>query len=290
MPNRLAQETSPYLRQHQDNPVDWYPWGPEALERAKREDKPIHLSVGYSACHWCHVMAHESFENAEIAQSMNERFINIKVDREERPDLDQIYQNVAQVFTHSGGWPLTVFLTPELKPFFGGTYFPAEDKYGRPGFQRVVKALSDAYKNERGAVAENAEKADRRHPFDGGRRRSRCGTAELSVLQDAGKSLLMNVDWTHGGLGSAPKFPNSMTFSYLWRLGTRSASKGHARRRYSHSPGWRRVEFTITWAAGFPVTRWMSAGRCPTSRRCFTTTACYLSSMPKYCFRTVRSL
>src|SRR6476469_3639523 len=144
MANRLVNETSPYLRQHADNPVDWYPWGPEALERARREDKPILLSIGYAACHWCHVMEHESFEDHETASLMNENFINIKVDREERPDLDQIYQNVAQVMTQGGGWPLTVFLTPDLKPFYGGTYFPPDDRYGRPGFKRVLSALSNA--------------------------------------------------------------------------------------------------------------------------------------------------
>src|SRR6185312_7557738 len=127
MPNRLSLESSPYLLQHQNNPVDWYPWGEEALARAKKEGKPILLSIGYSACHWCHVMEHESFENPQIAQQMNENFINIKVDREERPDLDQIYQNVALAMTRGGGWPLTTFLTPDLKPFYGGTYFPPKD-------------------------------------------------------------------------------------------------------------------------------------------------------------------
>lgn len=158
MANRLANETSPYLRQHQDNPVDWYPWGPEALERARDEDKPILLSVGYSACHWCHVMAHESFENAQIAALMNESFVNVKVDREERPDLDHIYQNVALALTKGGGWPLTVFLTPELKPFYGGTYFPPEDRHGRPGFARVLRTLSQAYVHDRSAVRQNAER------------------------------------------------------------------------------------------------------------------------------------
>src|SRR5690242_1529574 len=156
--NALAHETSPYLLQHKDNPVHWQAWGPEAFAAAKAESKPILLSIGYAACHWCHVMAHESFENPEIARLMNENFICIKVDREERPDLDQIYQNVAQAMTRSGGWPLTVFLTPELKPFFGGTYFPPADRWGRPGFPRVLQALSEAYRNEPQAVAENARK------------------------------------------------------------------------------------------------------------------------------------
>ena len=134
--NRLIHETSPYLLQHAHNPVDWYPWGEEALARAKQEQKPILLSIGYSACHWCHVMERESFENEEIAAVMNELFINIKVDREERPDLDEIYMNAVQVMTRQGGWPMTVFLTPDLKPFYGGTYYPPTDRYGRPGFPK----------------------------------------------------------------------------------------------------------------------------------------------------------
>jgi len=137
MPNRLQHETSPYLRQHAENPVDWYPWGEEALQRARKEDRPIILSVGYSACHWCHVMAHESFEDPEIARRMNDWFVNVKLDREERPDLDQIYQGVVALLGRGGGWPLTVFLLPDLRPFFGGTYFPKTDRYGMPGFGRL---------------------------------------------------------------------------------------------------------------------------------------------------------
>src|SRR6187200_1580404 len=150
--NRLAREASPYLLQHADNPVDWYPWGPEALDRARQEDKPILLSIGYAACHWCHVMEHESFEDEAIAALMNERFVNIKVDREERPDLDQIYQLVVQLMGRSGGWPLTVFLTPAQRPFFGATYFPPEDHHGMPGFPKVLVALSDAYRHQRDEV------------------------------------------------------------------------------------------------------------------------------------------
>src|SRR6202035_4480849 len=152
MPNRLARETSPYLQQHALNPVDWYPWGPEALERAKREDKPILLSIGYSACHWCHVMERESFENEDIAHVMNEWFVSIKVDREERPDLDQIYQLVVQLMGRTGGWPLTVFLTPEQKPFFAGTYFPPADRYGMPGLPKILEAVADAYRERRGEI------------------------------------------------------------------------------------------------------------------------------------------
>src|SRR5215510_1842087 len=156
-PNRLIDETSPYLLQHAYNPVDWNPWSAETLERAKREDKPILLSIGYSACHWCHVMERESFENDEIARLMNDNFICIKVDREERPDLDQIYMGAVQMMTGSGGWPLTVFLLPTGEPFLGGTYFPPDDRYGRPGFPRVLLAVADAYRSKRDEVANNAQ-------------------------------------------------------------------------------------------------------------------------------------
>src|SRR4051812_16771114 len=214
MANRLAGESSPYLRQHQENPVDWYPWGEDALKRAREENKPILLSVGYSACHWCHVMAHESFENAETARLMNESFVNIKVDREERPDLDQVYQNVAQLMTRGGGWPLTVFLTPELKPFFGGTYFPPEDRHGRPGFPRVLTALSDAFRNDPAAIADNAARLtdaigkleSGEHP--GGREALENKRPDPAALRKIADSVLSHVDWRNGGFGGAPKFPN----------------------------------------------------------------------------------
>src|SRR5271170_5119297 len=156
-PNRLINEQSPYLRQHAYNPVDWHAWGPDALGRAKAENRPILLSIGYSACHWCHVMERESFENEAIAKLMNERFVNVKVDREERPDLDQIYQLVVQLMGRSGGWPLTVFLTPDQRPFFGGTYFPPVDRYGMPSFTKVLHAIHDAYASQRGEVDSQAK-------------------------------------------------------------------------------------------------------------------------------------
>src|SRR4051812_7991573 len=154
--NRLAGETSPYLLQHAHNPVDWYPWGPEALAKARAEERPIFLSIGYSACHWCHVMEHESFENLQIAQRMNESFVNIKVDREERPDLDQIYMNAVQMLTGRGGWPMSVFLTPDLAPFFGGTYWPPTPRMGMPGFDQVLAAVADAWHSRRDEVVEQA--------------------------------------------------------------------------------------------------------------------------------------
>ena len=157
MPNHLANETSPYLLQHKDNPVDWYPWGPEALQLAKETQKPIFLSIGYSACHWCHVMEHESFEDEAIAKSLNEKFVCIKVDREERPDLDQIYMNATQMMTGRGGWPMSVFLTPDLKPFFAGTYWPPKASRGMPGFDQVLEGVSKAWENNREAAVASAD-------------------------------------------------------------------------------------------------------------------------------------
>src|SRR6266850_2677502 len=155
--NRLIHETSPYLLQHAHNPVDWHPWGDEAFQKAKHENRPILLSIGYSACHWCHVMERESFENEEIAALMNDLFVNIKVDREERPDVDEIYMNAVQMLTGRGGWPMTVFLTPEGKPFFGGTYFPPEDRHGMPGFPRILQAVAQAYRDRPDDVAKSVE-------------------------------------------------------------------------------------------------------------------------------------
>src|SRR5436190_16942857 len=155
--NRLVNETSPYLLQHAHNPVDWYAWGEEAFARAREEQKPVLLSIGYSACHWCHVMEHESFENEEIARLMNELFVNIKVDREERPDLDQIYMNAVQMMTHHGGWPMTVFLTPDAVPFYGGTYYPPQDRYNMPGFPRVLISVAEAYKERQHEITETSK-------------------------------------------------------------------------------------------------------------------------------------
>ncbi|QDE70829.1 MULTISPECIES: thioredoxin domain-containing protein [Myxococcus] len=221
--NRLAREPSPYLRQHAHNPVDWFPWGEEALAKAKAENKPILLSVGYSACHWCHVMAHESFESPETARLMNEGFINIKVDREERPDLDQIYQGVVQLMGQGGGWPLTVFLTPDLKPFYGGTYFPPQDRYGRPGFPRLLMALRDAWENKQDEVQRQSAQFE-----EGLGELATYGLeAAPAVLTAAdvvgmGQRMAKQVDAVHGGFGGAPKFPNPMNFALMlraWRRG-----------------------------------------------------------------------
>jgi hypothetical protein len=216
--NRLAREASPYLLQHAHNPVDWYPWGPEALERSKREDKPILLSIGYAACHWCHVMEHESFEDEAIAKQMNELFVNVKVDREERPDLDQIYQLVVQLMGRSGGWPLTVFLTPEQKPFFAGTYFPPHDKFGMPGFPKVLSAVADAYRSRRGEVEMQAQEIA--HEIGRvGRIPRASGEPGPDYLGVAAGKLLRRFDERFGGFGTRPKFPNTMNLDVLLRRG-----------------------------------------------------------------------
>ncbi len=219
--NRLAGETSPYLLQHAHNPVDWYPWGPEALERARRDDRPIFLSIGYSACHWCHVMAHESFEDAAIAAQLNRDFVAIKVDREERPDLDDIYMAAVQTMTGSGGWPMSVFLTPDLEPFYGGTYFPPEDRHGMPSFARVLTGVADAFRTRREEVVAQGRQlaALLREQLD-----VRSGTAdpELQHLAAAATSLASAFDATHGGFGGAPKFPAPMTLEFLLRAWRRN--------------------------------------------------------------------
>jgi uncharacterized protein len=215
-PNRLADETSPYLLQHRFNPVDWYPWGVEAFERARREDRPVLLSVGYSACHWCHVMERESFEDPAIAGLMNERFINIKVDREERPDVDSIYMQAVQAMTGHGGWPMTVFLTPDGVPFHGGTYFPPGDRHGMPGFPRVLEAVAQFYRDRRGEAASvGQELLERIRQSE----RVRAGGDLLTpaVLDAAYQGLRAEFDARHGGLGRAPKFPQPIAFDFLLR-------------------------------------------------------------------------
>ena len=213
--NSLIHETSPYLLQHANNPVNWYSWTDEALEKAKEENKPIFLSIGYSSCHWCHVMAHESFENEDIAKIMNENFINIKVDREERPDIDDIYQKVCQIASGQGGWPLSVFLTPDQKPFYVGTYFPILDSYGRPGFGSLLRQLAQSWKEKPQDVRKAAEN------FLTTLQKTEIATApsklEKSILDEAAINLMQIADPVNGGFGSAPKFPNSANLSFLLR-------------------------------------------------------------------------
>ena len=274
MPNRLAGETSPYLIQHAGNPVDWHPWDDEALSLARREGKPILLSIGYSACHWCHVMAHESFEDPRVAAAMNADFVNIKVDREERPDLDQIYQTAHALMTRrSGGWPLTMFLTPDGAPFFGGTYFPKEGRYGLPGFLDLLPRVAAAYR-ERGAdIAEQAAElknalaslepapdgraaALHRHPP---RRRSRSSSSG-SIPNTAGSA-------------RRPSFRTRPISSSACASTFGPATPTHSTSSASRSRGWPRAAFTISWAAASAATASMRSGRFRTSRRCSTTTA-----------------
>ena len=216
MPNRLIDETSPYLLQHARNPVDWYPWGEEALTRASREDRPILLSIGYSACHWCHVMERESFENDDIAQLMNESFVCIKVDREERPDLDSVYMEAVQAMTGRGGWPLTVFLTPDQRPFFGGTYFPPEDRQGMPGFPRVLRTILEAYRTRKGQVDSAASEVIA-HLGQAQKARRSLEPLTADALHSAYVQLRPQFDRENGGLGTEPKFPQPMILEFLLR-------------------------------------------------------------------------
>ena len=219
--NRLAEQTNPYLLQHAHNPVDWYTWGSEAFEKAKKEDKPVFLSIGYSTCHWCHVMERESFEDEQIAKIMNEHFVSIKVDREQRPDVDEIYMNAVVMMTGSGGWPLSVFLTPEGKPFYGGTYFPPRDAYGRPGFERVLLSVAEAWKNRRQELVGSATKMSEllQNP---------TGLIEKSnlspeILENALTSFQNVFDAVNGGFGTAPKFPQPTNLSMLLSYWKRTA-------------------------------------------------------------------
>jgi len=219
MPNHLVDATSPYLLQHAENPVDWYPWGSTALSRAKSEDKPIFLSIGYAACHWCHVMAHESFEDPAIAEILNGNFICIKVDREERPDLDSIYMAAVVAMTQSGGWPMSVFLTPDLKPFYGGTYFPPSPRHNLPSFREVIIAVAAAWQRERSQVVQVAEqilaniRQSNQLDFSGQK------VIHPKILAEALTALLTTYDWAYGGWGRAPKFPQPMAIEYLLRQG-----------------------------------------------------------------------
>src|SRR5215472_16842933 len=215
--NRLAHEKSPYLLQHAHNPVDWYPWGEEAFAKGRRENKPIFLSIGYSTCHWCHVMAHESFENEEVAAIMNREFVNIKVDREERPDVDRAYMTFVQATTGSGGWPMSVWLTPDLKPFVGGTYFPLEERYGQPAFTRVLERIATAWKEDHDKIVEQGSKivealreSQSAAPGE--------GKIDGSVAEAAYRQFDRAYDPKEGGFGNAPKFPRPVTLNFLTRF------------------------------------------------------------------------
>lgn len=221
--NRLINETSPYLIQHAHNPVDWYPWGDEAFEKARREDKPVLISIGYSACHWCHVMEHESFEDEAVAAVMNEHFVNIKVDMEERPDVDQIYMNFVQITTGRGGWPMNVFLTPEKRPFFGGTYFPPNPRYGMPSWTQILISIAEAYRERRGEIENSADEIvgelRRMAVIEVGKGLS------TDILDSAFASFSRTFDATNGGFGGAPKFPQAMSLEFLLRYHHRTGDE-----------------------------------------------------------------
>lgn len=241
MPNRLARASSPYLLQHQNNPVDWYPWGAEALERARAEDKPIFLSIGYSACHWCHVMEHESFEDPTIAAFLNEHFVSIKVDREERPDLDQIYMNAVQMLTGHGGWPMSVFLLPDQRPFYGGTYWPPQQRMGMPGFMQVLGAIQQAWQDRRAQIETQSQEI-LEHLQSPSSQQGEASELNESLLRAAVASLAQAFDSRHGGFGRAPKFPRPMDLQVLLRAG----------RRFHEHSYWGMVSLTLRkmWEGG----------------------------------------
>jgi uncharacterized protein YyaL (SSP411 family) len=222
--NHLINESSPYLLQHAHNPVDWYPWGEAAFAKARSENKPVLLSIGYSACHWCHVMAHESFEDKDIAKLMNDLFVNIKVDREERPDLDQIYMNAVQMMTHHGGWPMTVFLTPDGVPFYGGTYFPPQDRYNMPGFPRILISVAEAYRDRKDDITETSKSLlnELRRLSEPSKSKS---PIEVELLDSAYNGMVKSYDSLNGGFGGAPKFPPAMALEFLLRTYARTGKQ-----------------------------------------------------------------
>ncbi len=221
MPNHLASETSPYLLQHAENPVDWYPWNEKTLEKAHQEDKPIFLSIGYAACHWCHVMAHESFEDPLTAQLMNKNFINIKVDREERPDLDSIYMDAVISMTGQGGWPMSVFLTPDGEPFYGGTYFPPTPRYGMPGFKEILTAIDHIWRDEREQVFQITQQLVNHMRSTSAWGSRDVAPLSMADLETAVQKLVTSYDWQHGGWGGAPRFPAPLTIEFLLQQGAR---------------------------------------------------------------------
>jgi uncharacterized protein len=228
--NRLAQQKSPYLLQHAHNPVDWYPWAEEAFAKARRENKPIFLSVGYSTCHWCHVMAHESFENAETAAIMNREFVNIKVDREERPDVDRVYMTFVQATTGHGGWPMSVWLTPDLKPFVGGTYFPPEDRYGQPGFKKVLERIATAWKENHQKISEQGAKIIDALRESQAAASPAAGKIDIGIFESAYEQFARTYDEKEGGFGNAPKFPRPVALNFLTRFYARDPKSESGKR------------------------------------------------------------
>ena len=281
MPNRLAKETSPYLQQHADNPVDWYPWGEEALSLAKRMGKPILLSVGYSACHWCHVMAHESFEDPAIAQVMNDNFVNIKVDREERPDIDQIYQVAQALLTQrSGGWPLTMFLTHDQLPFFAGTYFPSTPKYGMPGFPDLLRRVRQFYDDNPGDIRQQGEQLAQALARMQPRAGARLSHFSREPLDAAAAQLEASFDREHGGFSGAPKFPHPDTIETCCAAMPREPMRRRSIAPPSRCARWLPAASMTSWAAVFRATAWTRSGPYRISRRCSTTTRGCCASTP----------
>src|SRR3989440_4166137 len=228
--NRLAHEKSPYLLQHAHNPVDWYPWGEEAFAKARRENKPVFLSIGYSTCHWCHVMAHESFENHDTAEIMNREFVNIKVDREERPDVDRVYMTFVQATTGGGGWPMSVWLTPDLKPFVGGTYFPPEDRYGQPAFRKVLERIAAAWKQDHEKIAEQGSKIVEALRESQNAQPEAPAKIDTQLFQTAYEQLSRSFDDKEGGFGTAPKFPRPVALNFLTRFYARDPKNESGKR------------------------------------------------------------
>ena len=277
MPNRLARETSPYLLQHANNPVDWYPWGDEAWARARAEDKPVLVSVGYAACHWCHVMERESFENEAIAAIQNDLVVSIKVDREERPDVDEIYMDAQQMLHGHGGWPLNVFCTPDGRPFFGGTYFPPQRRTGMPGWTDVLQGITRAFREQRDQVEQQATQLTNHLNLRVELAGEELTESPAQIRSRAATALLQSADRTHGGFGGAPKFPSPSTCN-SW-----SSRRSTSRRATATTPDvtsptrcarWPRAASTTSSPADSIATRSTRSGSSRTSRRCSTTTPC----------------
>jgi len=267
--NRLAQETSPYLLQHKDNPVDWWAWGPDALAAAKQSNKPILLSVGYAACHWCHVMAHESFEDDATAHVMNELFVNIKVDREERPDIDQIYMSALHHLGEHGGWPLTMFLTPDGEPIWGGTYFPKTSRYGKPAFVDVLREISRLFREEPEKIEQN--RAALMRELAATARAGVGATIGVDGLNSAARQLGGLIDPVNGGTRGAPKFPQAPCSNFCGAPDCAPAKRVTFRRSRSVSIIFAKAASTIISAAAFRAIRSTNAGSCHISKRCSTT-------------------
>jgi uncharacterized protein YyaL (SSP411 family) len=280
--NRLKNEKSPYLLQHADNPVDWYPWGEEAFEKAAREDKPILLSIGYSTCHWCHVMEHESFEDPEVAKMMNETFVSIKVDREERPDIDNVYMTVCQLLSKGGcGWPLNIIMTPDKKPFFAGTYIPKESRFGRIGMVELVPRIKEVWKDKREEVLKSADSITEAVKKATGLTEGSSGRDLTPAALTLGyNQLLGRFDETNGGFGTAPKFPTPHNLLFLLRYWKRTGDEQALSMVEATLAACGRAASTTMWVQVSPVLhgpRWFLL----TSKRCSTTRRCSPSFLPK---------